>query len=308
MAGEGEEKVALTPEQEKTAREEITKELWGDGKPAVQDEPEENPEEGLQDADEKGTAEEPDPWAGINPAPRQEFESLKAKATEFDTVSERLKQAERRIGSITNELSQAKKASEEATKAKEDAPTKEQIDAAAKSKEEWEQLKEDYPEWADAIDKRLTAQREEIKKELGITGTLKQEIEALKGAGASDEKIQEIKVEFSKQLVSLAHPKWETKVKSKEFTDWIGTQADDVKTKCTSWNASDAIEVLDMFDGRENGGRKQKTADEIARGRRERLLRAETPSAGRVRRPSKQEDDMSDEEYRRKLARDLWTT
>ena len=222
MAGEGEEKGVLTPEEEKETREQITQELWGDGKTAQDGaDLEEEPGKGEQEADDKGTTEKPDPWAGINPALREEFESLKSKATAFDAVSERLKQAERRIGSITNELSQAKKVTEESSKAKDDAPTKEQIDAAAKSKEEWEQLKEDYPEWADAIDKRLSAQRDEIKKELGITGTLKQEIEALKGAGASDEKIQEIKAEFAKELVSLAHPGWVEKVKSKEFTDWI---------------------------------------------------------------------------------------
>jgi len=315
MAGEA-DSTGLTPEQAKQERDKIVGELW-----------EEDGERTTPDASlaakagpepEPGTKESPkqeDPWAGVNPALKVEFEGLKSKAAEFDKVFDRLKQAEKRIGSITNQLSEAQKVSTEAAKKKDTtpAPTKEEIDAAAQSTELWEQLKEDYPQWAEAIDKRLAAERAAIQKELGVTKSLQEEVKALKEAGFSQEKIQEIQVGFAKQLVEVHYPGWEKTVAGKEFTDWIATQPDEVKAKCGTWNAADAIYVLDLFDGRENNGgeepgAKPRTASEIAQERRKRLAKSETPSAGRVRQPAKRPDDMTDAEYRQHIATQIYNS
>lgn len=304
----GEKNKELTPEEQQAARDRIASELWEDGQPA-NEEPGQDDLEGKPEKDED-KKEPPDPWAGVSPTLRTQFEAIKAKADQFETVSERLKQAERRIGSITNELGQAKKAAEDTTKKEKEAPTKEQIDAAAQSDEAWKDLKEDYPEWAEAMDKRLAAETAKVEKRLKELGDKIESLSGLKeNQGAPEDKIQELKVEFSKQLVSLQHPKWEETVKSKEFVDFIATQPDEIKAKCGSYNPMDAIEVLDLFTGKENGGqRKSKTAAEIAEDRRRRLAGSETHSAGRVRKPTKRPEDMSDEEYRQMVANEVWNS
>lgn len=307
----------LTPEQAKAEREKLTAELWTeDGQPSKETEPE-SPEDDTEnetaepEKEPEKKPEKEDPWAGLNPALRTEFEGLKTKAGLVATLEERLKQAERRIGSITNDLSEAKKAAAETTKKEEKAPTKEEIDAAAKSAEEWEALKQEYPDWADAIDARLS------EKEKGITKAVTEQIEAIKKSGLPvDEikkQIEEIRQEAiqeaqenAKTLVAIKYPEWIEDVNSEDFKNFMSTASDEIKQRCGSWKAKDAIFVLDKFYESSGNGSGKKTAAEIARERKQRLSKSELPSSGRIRQPVKREDEMTDEEYRKKIAQDTW--
>jgi hypothetical protein len=306
--GEGKE---LTEQEAKAEREKITDELWGEKKPEGEKQDLEEPE---KEPGKKEELEQVDPWAGVSPTLRTHFEAIKSKADKVDllgqelnTVSERLKQAERRVGSLTNELGQARKAAEETAKKDKDAPTKEAIDAAAKSEELWLELKADFPEWTEAMDKRLAAENARTDKRLKEIGD---KIDSIKPTTEfQEEKIQELKVEFAKEFVSSRHPRWQETVKTQDFTGWIDTQPDEIKEKCRSLRPTDAIEVLDLFQNRENGGHKKpNTAAKIAEDRKTRLRESETLSHGRVRKPGKQLDDMTNEEYRQELARDIWQT
>ena len=70
-----------------------------------------------------------DPWEGVNPALKGMFDSMSQTVQALQGADLRLKQAESRIGAITNELHAAKKAAEQVRV----APTAEQMAAAAKS-------------------------------------------------------------------------------------------------------------------------------------------------------------------------------
>lgn len=297
---------ALTEEEAKTARAEFAKEFWDTSSGSEMP----NRSEVIKEPEPEVIKNE-DQWEGINPALKVEFENLKAKATEVGALAERLKQAERRIGSVTHELSEAKKASEDARKLSEKAPTKGDLAAAASSDEEWASLRDEFPVWAKAMDSRLELERKKIAQEIGISKDVLAEIENLKKSALSEDlvnkKISEVKVEYAKDLISLQHPGWESILKTKEWNDWISAQPDDVKQKCSSMNPFDAISVLEKYTGKEPADKRGKTVAEIEAERKERLKKSETFSNDKSRQnASKTDNDMSDEEYRKKVAREFW--
>ena len=88
-----------------------------------------------------------DPWEGVSPALKQAFDEMSQRIGAVQATETRLKQAESRIGAITNELHVAKKAVATAK----DTPSAEQMAAAAESDEKWSTLKADFPDWAEAF-------------------------------------------------------------------------------------------------------------------------------------------------------------
>lgn len=286
----------LTDEQAKAERESIVNEVFEGREPEVK-------ADGQQS--EAGViVENEDPWAGVNPALKKEFEDLRTRAGGVDTMAERLRQAESRIGSITNQLHNEKKAAESVSISQTAAPTKEQIAAAAQSDEEWDALKEEFPTWGSAVDKKFASEKAATLKEID---SLKADINTLKQSGAPsgeiEGRVQAVKIEIAKEMVSLQHPGWEQTVKTPEFSAWINSQPAEIKQKCESWNIADAVFVLNAF----GEGKKSKTAAEIAADRKERLTKSTTQSSpGRVRQSSKLPDDMTDAEYRAHIANEMW--
>lgn len=290
-----EPKKDLTEAEAKAIRDEVTGELW-EGKEPVK----ENIEE-----PEKVIVKE-DPWAGVSPTLKKEFEDLKTKANGVDAMADRLKQAESRIGSITNQLHDEKKAADSVKLQNQaSAPTKEQIAAAAKTDEEWDALKEEFPVWGSAVEKKFASERASTLEEIKA---LKSEIATLKQSGApsgeTDQKIEGVKIDLAKQMVSLQHPGWEQVVKTPEFSAWLTAQPVDVKQKCESWNIVDAVSVLTAFDESKSGGKR--SAAEITAERKERLNKSQNLSSGRVRQSAKLPDDMTDDEFRKEAAKEIW--
>lgn len=305
----GENENILTEEQAKEERANIESELWGEETLKVEEE--EKVDLGNEETAEVITGkkeDEPvDPWAGVNPTLKAEFLTLKEKASLLDQVEARLKQAERRIGSVTNELHEANKTAAALKKQAEDAPTEEEIKAAAESDAEWEGLKEAYPEWAGILEKKLALEANKTKKQLKEVEDLKNELATIKekSGGQSGPSIDEIRADIRKDLVSQRYPKWEEDVKSQNFGVWIKTQDEETIKKCNSDNPFDAIEVLDKFHNKTTG--KNKSAAEIEADRKQRLKNSEVQSNGRVRQPAKKDDDMTELEYRQKAAKEVWT-
>jgi hypothetical protein len=203
---------------------------------------------------------------------------MSTRVGNFTATEERLKQAEKRIGSITNDLHAAKKAVE--------APTKEQLAAAAESDEKWDSLKKDFPEWAEAFDGRfdkklaekMTHLREELKAELKTTDNL------------------------DLRLLNVVKPKWKETIKSKEWKEWLAMQPSETAAKVYSERAEDAIDIITAF---EEANRPQKTATEIAAERKERLTKAPLPQGGKAT-PVKSEADMSSSELRANIGKEIF--
>ena len=228
----------------------------------------------------------PDPWEGVNPALKQAFDAMSARVETLQTAETRLKQAESRIGAITNELSAAKKA---ATEVK-DAPSAAQMAAAAESDEKWENLKKDFPEWAEAFDgrfdKKLTAKVNELRAELK---------EELKGGA----KVENLEI----RLLNIAKPNWKKTVASPEWKEWIAKQPPERAALVQSDVAEDAISLISDFE--ETFKAPQKTASEIAAERKQRMKTAVLPQGGKAA-PVKSQADMNGAELRANIGKEVF--
>lgn len=277
---------------EQEMRDELTKEIWEGVE--VDKAPEPEPEV-------DGPEPEPeDPYAGLPDAVKDKLsrvDALESRLSDYDAIANRLKQAESRIGSITNQLHQAKQAAEDVKK----APTETEIAAAAASDKEWEELKDDFPEWASAMDKRLGAERQKAESALA---EIKETIKVLQTP--KEDKTQELETRISRMreelLLEVRHPGWQTTAKSPEFVEFFKTLPADKQAKAGSDKAVDAIEILDLF--RES--KTKKSPSEIAKSRQQRLSQSQLPSSGQKSTPKKSVDDMTDEEYRQYLAKEIW--
>uniref|UniRef100_A0A6M3LV52 Uncharacterized protein n=1 Tax=viral metagenome TaxID=1070528 RepID=A0A6M3LV52_9ZZZZ len=278
-----------TPEEETTRiRDEIAQEMQAE-------------EEGtapLVDAHKPELAKEAvvDPWEGVNPALKGMFDTMSQTVQTLQGADLRLKQAESRIGAITNELHAAKQAAEKVKV----APTAEQMAVATKSDENWENLKKDFPEWAEAFDGRfdnkLSVKLEELKKEIG-GGTTTEELEKLKTTLAEG-----TQTEIQKGILTFFKPKWKDTIGTNDWKAWIAAQSAETVALTTSDQAVDAVSLIDQF---EEATQKQKTATEIAADRKRRMKTSVLPEGGKAV-PVKSEADMSDAELRAKLGKEVF--
>ena len=253
---------------------------------------EERPETELEsEVEEK---EEEDPWAGVSPAVREILESLSTKVSSLDTIQGRLKQAERRLGAIQNEFYAAKKKVEAAKKA---VPTQEEIEKAAADEKEWEELKIEYPDWTAAVDARLSKMAKSAEE-------IRQEQKKL--IDYQNEFANQLKSEFAtvnealeRRLLSFKHPNWEKTIESPEYQKWIAEQPEDIKEKTYSTKAEDAISVLDKFF------EAQKTDNETTTQRKQRLKKSVLPEGTKTK-PPKTEAEMTEQELRSQIAKEIW--
>jgi len=237
-----------------------------------------------------------DPWEGVNPALKGMFDTMSQTVQTLQGADLRLKQAESRIGAITNELHAAKKAAEQARV----APTAEQMAVATKSDENWENLKKDFPEWAEAFDGRfdnkLSVKLEELKKEIG-GGTTTEELEKLKTTLAEG-----TQTEIQKGILTFFKPKWKDTIGTNDWKAWIAAQPAETVALTTSDQAVDAVALIDQF---EEATQKPKTATEIAADRKRRIKTSVLPEGGKAV-PMKSEADMSNAELRATLGKEVF--
>ena len=275
----------MTEEEAQAERDEIAAEVFGESPavpsaPVVEKEPEPDPDP------------EPDPWAGVNPALRDQFESMGKRLEDYDTMAARLKQAESRIGGITNRLHEAEAKKKEADA----APTQEEIDAAAESEELLDELKAEFPVWGSVFDQHqarvenLNEKVDKLTEALGNNGN----------SGLPDEKLSRMREELR---VEIKHPDWENTVHSDEYRTWFSSQPAAVQEKANSVLSKDAIEVLDSFNKHiKSGG----SLADIEDKRKKRLAGSQLPSPRGSRTVVKSNDDLTDDEYRDKVAAEFW--
>lgn len=218
------------------------------GSPPVEVKPEVKAEEPKEVVPEVKAA-EPDPWAGVPLAVKAELESISGKLKSVDDLDHRFKSYEGRVhkmGSAIEALATAKAAAATV----DDAPTAAQIESSAASSAKWKQLKEDFPDWVEAMDSRLAEVQAAIPKapkEVDVSG-LKAEI--------GDELTKSLQP-ILKEVAALArqqarvdakYPEWEKTINTPEFGTWMESQAPEVKALGASSNATDAIQMLDAYE------------------------------------------------------------
>ena len=178
-----------------------------------------------------------DPWAGTSPALRQMMEGISNRMADLDAMNDRLKQAERRVGSLNNKLAAAPVMPK--------APTAEEIAQAAESDEKLQEFLRDFPVHAEGI-QALINKRLQSQQPAGIPV---EEIEAIRGQLQTDfdQKLDTAQKGFELKLLKSKYKNHREIALSPEFTGWIETQDEETKTKAGGWNALDGIEVLDRF-------------------------------------------------------------
>ena len=242
-------------------------------------EPEDTEPENTEPEDNKAN-DEVDPWAGTAPALRKQLQML-AEAQE--NIINRIKTTEGRVGSIQSEL--AKKAASETRRGGDAAPTQRQIDGASGDSSKWDELRDDFPEWAEALEEKLG----DIDRRFAP----KTDVESLQ---ASIQKQIEDRINQERELIIVKsrHPRFEQVVKSPEFNLWLDGKPE-LTDKRNSPYAADAIDVLDAWEAYRAAPKK--SAEDLKRERRQRLERS-TAVGGVPQPPTKSVSDMTNEEYR----------
>lgn len=272
--------------EEQEYREQLAAELWEDGDraefPAEQEEQQAEPE----------AAPEADPWEGVPAALKQTLEALQSKVSAIDTIGNEVKQWSGRVGAIQRELQLQRNAAEQAAKTVSEAPTKQQMAEAAQDDEAWSELKDEFPEWADALEKRA----DKLEKKFS------EQIESLRQQQPQAPDLSALRREYDQKLLTIKHPSWQQLVASPEYNEWLNKQPQDVRQKALeSTDALECIEVLDQFTAAKS------PVKDVVDKRKERLASSvSAPSGGRPVR-SKSIDDMTPEEYREHVAKQIWS-
>lgn len=254
--------------------------------PTIKAEPEEPEEPPARTA---APTDEHDPWAGTDPALKTMFDTMSGRVQKLDDAEARLKQAESRIGGLTNQLA--------AEKEKTVVPTAAELEAAGASNEKWDDLKNDFPEWAEAIDGRLALFTKNIAGGGMDREAYKADLDELKKSMK-----QENAGEVQLALLNYVHSDWQKTKDSADYKAWLINQSDDVVKKTKSSQAVDAIDVLDSFaaDQRESA-----SVEDIAE-HRQRRLENSINLKGRQATAPKAESDMTDAEYRAEYAKEVF--
>ena len=264
--------------------EEASKLDAGDNTPAPELQasvPETPPQDNPEPQAVAATQEAPvDPLAGLP----EEVKIALSKITQLEQANAQLlhhvKTTEGRVAAMQREAQQGRQAATSVDA----APSQGQMAAAAKNPEKWEQLKQDFPEWAGAMEEYVGAKLSGMQAGVQATDIvdyvqrqLVSERESMKAA------IEEARVEGK-------YENWRDTVATQDFAAWFALQPAEIKNLADSPAAKDALRMLDLFHTA-----KAKPASEIRQERGARLAAAATTRPGQTP-PPKTLDDMSPEE------------
>lgn len=223
-----------------------------------------------------------DPFASLPDAVREKLAQIDLLAESNAQLLQHVRSAEGRVAAMQRELQFAKAAQQSV----QSAPTQTQISTASGNPEKWEQLREDFPEWASAMEEYVAAK-------LGSV----QQAQALDPRAVAEfvhQQVAQTKAEMARSLeearIEGKYENWREMVNTTEFTQWFTVQPPEVRALADSAAARDAIRMLDLFQQT-----KTRSAADIRQERGARLAAAATTRPGQTP-PPKTLDDMSIEE------------
>ena len=205
-------------------------------------------------------------WEGVPAKVRQTLEVISGKVGALDKLQHDFKSLAGRTGAALEGVNALKAAMETAKSVKKDggdAPTQEQIAAAAASDQEWNTLKEDFPEWSEATDKRIDQRVEARLAKLVIPP-------AVDAAGLKTEVTQSMSEQITKATsqarelmkIDRKHENWAQDIYingenaqggfTPAYAEWEARQPPEIKALAESNKAADAIKMLDLFYERRN--------------------------------------------------------
>lgn len=227
---------------------------------------------------------EPDPYAGMSDAVRAKLAQIDQLAEANAQLLHHVKTTEGRVAAMQREAQQARAAQQSV--APQDAPSQGSIATAAKNPEKWEQLKQDFPEWASAME-------EYVGSKVG---------NAAAGQGLTPEQVQvyvqqqlaDTRAEMNKLIeearVEGKHEDWKQTINSTGFAQWFAVQSPEIRALADSPLGRDAVRVLDLYQEAT-----KTSAVDIRQERNSRLAAAATTRTGQTP-PPRQLSDLSPEE------------
>lgn len=225
-----------------------------------------------------------DPLAGLSDVVRAKLAQIDELATANAQLLHHVKTAEGRVAAMQREFQQARVAQQQV--APQEAPSQGQIANAAKNPEKWEQLKEDFPEWAGAMEEYVASKLGSVQSQQGldpqqVAAFVQQQVDQTKA---------EMRQAIEEARVDGKYENWKDTVNTLEFTQWFTVQSPEIRSLANSDSARDAIRMLDLFHDT-----KKRSASDIKQERGQRLAAAATTRPGQTP-PPKTLDDMSPEE------------
>lgn len=163
-----------------------------------------------------------------------------------------------------------------------DAPTKAQVKEAMANPAEWDQLKDEFPEWGSAIEKYTDA------KIANLRGPDPAEIERMVNDRIAGQSAT-VRSEIVNASLEAVYPGWEDEVKSDQFGKWLDAQPDSVKALSQSPKVGDAARMLKLFETSKQAVQKPK---DLSAARQKRIEAAVTPrgTGGYAAGPSSDDD------------------
>lgn len=218
-------------------------------------------------------------------------EAVRAKLAQVDELAQsnaqllqHVRSAEGRVAAMQRAM-QAAPAALQAV-APENAPSKTQITSAAKNSEKWTQLRDDFPEWAEAMEEFVASS---IGSAAASPGIDPRQVETL-----VQQRTDLIRADFARALeetrIESKHENWKGEINSTDFVQWFTVQTPDVRALADSPLAKDAIRMLDLY-----ATAKTRSAADIKRDRSSNLQVAVQARPGAPR-SSKTVNDLSPEE------------
>lgn len=229
---------------------------------------------------------------------KAELESIKGRLANVDALPTRLRNVEGHIGNINSQLKTAlaSAAAKAVEKSGGDAPTQQQIASAVASGPKWKQLKEDFPDWAEASEEREAALEARIKASIPPAATV--DVNGIKTEVANHlaQYVQNAKSEARELArIDAKHEDWEDTVKTPDFRSWLEKQAPETRALSSSAKAKDAIALLDAFKASAKPAANKEQ-------QRQRLERATTPKGVPAATPASIDDEEAFEDGFKKSA------
>ncbi|CAB4159662.1 hypothetical protein UFOVP715_70 [uncultured Caudovirales phage] len=222
-----------------------------------------------------------DPLAGLSPAVRAKLAQIDELAQANAQLLHHVKTTEGRVAAMQREAQQARQAATQV--APQDAPTQVAIVSAAKNPEKWEQLKQDFPEWADAME-------EYVASKLGAPSQ-QQNLSPEAVAQFVQQEVANTRAEMGRLMeearIEGKYENWRETINTTEFAQWYSVQAPETRALADSAAARDAIKMLDLFSAAQS-----RSAGDIKQERGARLAAAATTRTGQTP-PPKTIGDMS---------------
>lgn len=216
---------------------------------------------------------------------------LEAAAEAEQKHLKRIRDLSGEIGGLKQKLGNLETAKAAAESQGSDAPTTQQIKEASTSGTKLAKLKEDFPEFAEALEEVVGG----IKPTGGVdpNDMAKLSQAAAEAQQRAEATAQELVMLQEKRRLDKAHPDWEEVIEDNSYKQWLAVQNPQIQYAATHSNdARDAITILNLYKQSQEQEAASSTADKSRRVS-QRLESAVTPTSGKqvTRRDYKTEHD-----------------